>query len=161
MPTFFCDFSTASIIIFHCSWETVINSYWLSENKEIQKVCQTNYIYVYRIHLTFCPYLLQVTVRFLGERRVIEALSDTQLPQPSTNTLQVLSVRTTFYILKTIRYMYILYYTLSQCFLECEEDVATVKGTLKLFRELTSSKENNSFILEHQVSRTTCTCILC
>ena len=109
MPIFFCDFSIASIITFHCSWETVINSFWLSKNEEIQKVCQTNYIYVYWIHLTFCPYLLQVTVRFLGERSVIEALSDTRLPQPSTNTLQVLSVHTNFCILKTIRYMYMLY----------------------------------------------------
>ena len=39
-----------------------------------------------------CPYLLQITVRFLGERRTIDVLSDTQLPQPSTSTLQVLSV---------------------------------------------------------------------
>ena len=46
----------------------------------------------YWIHLLVCPYLLQITVRFLGERRTIDILSDTQLPQLSSSTLQVLLV---------------------------------------------------------------------
>ena len=42
----------------------------------------------------------------------------------------------------------------SQHFLDREEDGATVRGALSLFRELTSSKETNSFVFEeHKVSR--------
>ena len=54
-----------------------------------------------------CPYLLQITVRFLGERRMIDVLSDTQLPQLSTSTLQVLSVhRFSVLIFTEISYIY-------------------------------------------------------
>ena len=77
------------IMTFYFSWEAIINSYWLAEHKEIQKVCQYQPCIS---DLLVCPYLLQITVRFLGERRTTDALSDTQLPQLSTSTLQVLSV---------------------------------------------------------------------
>ena len=85
-------------------------------------------------------------MRFLGERCTIDELSDTQLPQLSTSILQVLSVcpcnlyNMTWYNV-----------TLFQHFLDLEEDDATVKGVLKLLKEFTSSKETNSFILEHKV----------